>query len=371
MLLSANGEAYNAFLRKAVYEKQYGYKADQTPITFKGGSVGRMFLQFQSWGAQRQRDLARNVLYPAFVGERYGTGPEKIRNGKPLLMFVLCAVANGMAVKKIASIIFGRDSRDEDWHEVISELNDNTQHGLYMMAGKILTDLTATGAAGVLPDHLKMLKDAISRGRDKSQIRAPGAEFVNDVMNFVARQSERNGDPKALWRDFRDLILRKTPLIKEVEDFARHTLLSGTDYGLLHANQQTLGVTRSLLRRYNTSIGAEDKNYTRAGASMKSPNSETFDGIQEALLVGDADEAGRLVNEATKDRTDKKMLQNISRSISQRQPIAGVHRMTPAEYKAFLEWVDSRRPGFRSEIERIEDGYKATAKQIGLMKGAQ
>jgi hypothetical protein len=365
LMTHANGEVFNRFLRQAVEEKQYSYKAHQKPIMFSS-PIMRLLLQFQSWGAQRQRDIARNVLRPLFVGEV--VDGQRIRDPLPMLRMVIGTLATASAVAGVKQYLFGREDRRAEWAEIMRTMDDDQLHAFSMGLSKFIYDMTATGQTGLIPDHLRAVFDSLGRGRDKSTLSPPAISSFNDAKDLVEVTFERGmpPDPMAFLRDFRDIMIYRQPLLKEAVDAARHTVLSGADTGTLYANQQTVGKIRSLIRRYNEETGAEGTQYRRSGSGEKGPNSQLFDNVTEALLIGDAAMAGDIINKATGDRTDKKLLANISRAITMRQPIAGQHQMNAKEYADFLDWVDRRVPGMRERIESIEEGYVEAARSAGV-----
>lgn len=363
-LFAGNRAQVNRFLRAAVTEKQYGYALDQVPLLFQTPGANVM-LQFQRWGAQRQRDLTRNVLRPLFGEQLDG---KRVVNPAPFLRFLLSNAVGVAAVRGLAQFLFGRKQKDPTWEEVWNASSDDEKIAMKMAVQHVLNDITATGASGIIGDHLRTLKDSLTQGRDKSISTPPGLQIIQDISNLVRSQAERGGDPSAFWRDFKETLLRPTPAIRETEDFSLKWLFDQSSAGKYRAAREDVSVSRALLRRWNEETGRDENSQRKGSVGMKGPNTETFDQLNEALMVGDYEAAGNLVNEFTSNRTDGKKLRQIKASVRGRAPLAGQGKLTAPELAEFESWVSKRNPEALSNLRDVNTRYERTARIVGLLQ---
>lgn len=363
-LLAGNPETVRRFLRTAVGEKQYSYNATQTPLIFNS-AWGRFLLQFQKWGAQRQRDLHRNVLLPALVGEQ--VDGRRVRDVMPLLRFIGGTFGQTALVAAFAALVFGRERKDQTWDEVYRAASEDEQAAVNLALGRIVRDITATGGAGILGDHARGFLDAVSRGRNKQLVNPPGLTLASDVMQLVRNQVERGGDAAAFGRDLWDTLVGPTPLPREVQDAALTSVLADTDAGRLKEARNDVGVVRALARRWLKETGAEDRS---GGKQPKSPNSELYDQVNEALLIGDVTAAAALRDQFLHDPERKgnvpDKLAALKASVKRRAPLITGGQMGADDEQRFIEWARNRRPDVADRAERLRMRYRQAAQAAGV-----
>jgi hypothetical protein len=363
-LAAMNGDAVqaNRLFRAATKEKLYGYRPDQVPLIFRS-RYGKLLLQFQSWGAQRSRDIAKNLIGPMWSGEV--VDGVKVRNPWPALRFIVGVMAGTALVNGIKEAIFDRRERGTEWEEIVNAMSEDEQLAAKLAVDRIFHDLTATGAAGILPDYLRILKDSVTPGRQKNFVNAPGLQLAADLTALIKDQVEREVDPAAMLRDIRDRLLRTTPLVKEIEDVSLGLLLSNTDAGQVRAARQDISVARAKLRAWAKETGRDDQAKRRGAQAAKTPNSETYDQLQEALLIGDVQEAGKIVNEFTNYRSDRTKLNALKSSMRSRHPIqlSGYDKADVAE---FMTWLKRRNPAEFDRASALVQRFEKTKALVGL-----
>lgn len=364
---SESALAANKFFRAATREKLYGYRPDQVPVIFRS-RYGKLLLQFQAWGAQRQRDIARNILAPAFYGEEIEIGPGiklRTRDPWPLLKFIVGTIAGAALVNGIKEAIFDRRERNTTWEEILNALDDDEKRAMQLSINHIANDLTSTGAAGIIPDYLRIMKDSLTPGRQKNFINAPGLQLAVDITELIKDQIERGGDPDAILRDVRDRLLRTTPIVREMEDATLAYLLADTDMAKTKAARQNVTVARAKIRAWAKETDRDDVGQRKGGSSLKNPNSELYDSIQEALLIGDVAAAGTLINDATNYRADVKKLRAIESSMRARHPLQ-LPGMDKADAHEFMLWLEKRNPGEYARASETVQLYEMTKALVGL-----
>lgn len=105
-----------------------------------------------------------------------------------------------------------------------------------------------------------------------------------------------------------------------------------------------------------------------ASTYRKSANSPAYEGIYEALLVGDADTAKMRASKFVSAQKDsKKAQQSVSASVKSRQPFR-VGPYTSAEHRSdFMAWAKNRLPKKDYEqAQRVQARYEKAAKTAGL-----
>ena len=363
-IAAMNGDAVqaNRLFRAATKEKLYGYQPDQVPLIFRS-RYGKLLLQFQSWGAQRSRDIAKNLIGPMWDGEV--VDGVRVRNPWPALRFILGVMAGTVLVNGIKEAIFDRRLRDTAWEEIFNAMSEDERLSAKLAMDRIFTDLTATGAAGILPDYLRILKDSLTPGRQKSFVNAPGLQLAADITALLKDQIERDVDPSAMLRDIRDRLLRTTPLVKEIEDVSLGLLLSNTDAGQVRAARQDISVARAKLRAWAKETGRDDQAKRRGAQASKTPNSETYDQLQEALLIGDVQEAGKIINEFTNYRSDRTKLNAVKSSMRSRHPIQ-LNGYDKADVAEFMAWLKRRNPAEFDRASALVQRFEKTKALVGL-----
>jgi hypothetical protein len=361
-------EMVNRLIRVAVREKQYGYKADQVPAIFRSPGFQLLTL-FQSWGIQRTRDFARNIWTPMLRGtdvELPGGEVKTVRDIMPMMRFIVGSMAGAAAMNWLKDEALGRKLKDPSWQEIINTNDDDTSRAILLAFERIWNDLTMTGGAGLLPDYLRSAKDWTTQGRNKSLANSPALQIASDITDFIRNQVGREGDPKAFWRDFRDTIVLRTPLVKEGNDLATHFLLFGEDAQTLANAKQTIGIGRAMMQRWIAETGKDALLKRHDAGGGKTPNSETYDQINEALLEGDTTTAGQLINDFTNNRRDRAKLNAIQASVRGRVPLAGEAKLTPQDMQEFFLWADSRNPEAADVVKTLIRDYHHAANRVGL-----
>lgn len=364
------GDSYtiNRFIRVAVHEKQYGYKGDQVPALFRAPGFQLLTL-FQSWGVQRTRDFTRNVWRPMFYGEDVslpGGQTARVRDPMPMVRFIVGTMAGAAALNLLKDKALGRKLKDPSWEEILNAGDEDTSNGVKMALGRIVNDLTASGGMGLVPDYLRATKDWATQGRSKSLANSPALQIASDLTDLIKAQVGREGDPRAFWRDFRDILLLRTPVAREVNDFATHMLIFGEDAQTLFDSRQTISLGRALMKRWTNETGRDNLLKKHSYTGDKTPNSEFYDQIYENILEGDTVRAGELVNEFTDNRRDRKKLAQIQASIRGRTPLAGEARLTPLEMREFISWAKTRNPEAGEKIDSVIKSYHTNVNKLGF-----
>jgi hypothetical protein len=361
-------ETVRQFIRQAVNEKQFSYNLTQTPSFMSNNVMTKLLTQFQKWSAQRSRDLHRNVFAPAFAGEvvesqvNGRTVRKRVRTIAPLIRMILSTAGSVALVNAIASALFGRKDRDASWEEIYNTATEDEQRGMQIAVATFLKDMTATGSFGIHWDYFRQIGDTMNPGRRKDLVNPPGFAIVKSVIELAQAQKERGGDPKAFARDVKEILLNKIPVAREAQDFVIENIFDDENYyAMVKQGKEDLAVAKGLLRRYIEETGAELEEYT--GRQPKNKNTEWFDRMNEALLIGDLERANEVKQDFLNEGGN---LRALKASVQRRAPLVKTGNIRREDEQDFLDWVERRVPSKSAIIEDINFRYHQAAEAIGL-----
>lgn len=372
-LLAGDVEAGAHFARVAVREKQFSYDISQSPLMFTS-PMGRMFLQFQRWGFQRLRDVARNVFKPAVMGTKVKIKGEDhiVRDYLPLVRMGLMSVAAGELYALLREVLYDRDREEATLEEISAAADIDTQRAIMLGLERAYVDMILDGGLGIVTDYGQLFKDMSTRGwRYKNPMEPPSIKFGKDIMGLVTSRVQRGHLWEGLPDDIGDFV-RTIPLARTASASGSQVLdLIGADTDWVET-QRAYGQRARLkvmVRRYVDEHGLDAGRPMFSGGLSKSPNTAIYDAMEEALLIGDFKEAREqkkllLADVPAKDRD--KLLKNLKASVRGRQPLTAKGVEKDETRERFKRWLKTRRPDTVNELLEVQRRYRIAAMRAGL-----
>jgi hypothetical protein len=383
------GRESRTLIRRFVKDSQFGYDVSQVPL-WANSPVGRLFYQFGRWGTQRARTLWKHVFEPAIFGELVGEPGKryKVRNMKPLATVLTATMARGVAVgatavltgevfAAIAQAAFKRDRDDEDWSVIMERLSQNDEGAMKSLMERLANDVMMGGMLGILSQPADLAKSWVQGSRFKNPIEPPATSVPKAVFEVLRSWYERGmpssfddgtaGIGKDLWMSLRSVM----PGVGAVSDAVGRMgslVAKQTDYFGSADATRTLANLRKATRRFANESGLEAGGIE--GRFAKKPQTASLDRMQDALLRGDAEDAGKVLNEYL-DRFGKddpgRALKSMKASMRARQPIKVGSHSSEDVREEFIDWARKHLSADRlREIEEIQDRYNDTAAAVGL-----
>jgi RNA polymerase sigma factor (sigma-70 family) len=386
------GRASRTAVRALVRAAQFGYDVSQVPL-WANGPTGRLFYQFGRWGTQRTRTLWKHVFEPALFGElveKNGTR-YRVRRLKPLATVLAAAVTKSIAVGASAvltgeffaawaRLVFDRDRDDEDWDIIFERLKDGDEGAVKSGMERLLNDVMMGGMLGILGQPVDLLKSWVQGARFKNPIEPPASSIPRSVYEVLRSWYERGmpasvedawaGAGRDLW-----LAVRGTmPGLGAAEDALRGRLgglvAEEIDYFETADNRRKLANLRKAAARFARETGIETTTFE--GRMSKRPQSATYDRLQNALLLGDTEGAGKVLGEYMNRfgaEHPERAWRSVAAAMQARQPIrVGSHRSEEVKQE-FGEWAAAHLdPERYAEFQALQRTYEDTARSLGLMK---
>jgi hypothetical protein len=356
-----DGPETRKFIRTAIREMQGGYRFDQVPL-WANSTVGRFFYQYGRWGVQRARNLANNVIKP-LIGEEIDWHGKKmvVRDAKPLMRAGVSLVALGEVFAVVAATLFDRDRKDASLTEIVSTMDDDAKLAAGLALERALNDIVMAGTLGIWGQPVDFFKGLKDQSRLKNPSEPPSMSGIKAVVELAESAMEQGG--KVTNQDLLRFGGQVARGPKNVTDVARNIF----DEPLYEA-QNDVKTLRAAAKRWSRDSGLDSDSRKGKGDFAKSANAPFFEPVQEALLVGDAKEAGMRAKEFIAAQGDpKKARIAIHASVKSRQPFrAGPY--TSEKHRAnFMRWAKAHlsKDDF-NQAQRIQERYVKAAKSAGL-----
>lgn len=354
------GAETRKFIRTIIRDTQGGYRFDQVPL-WANSAVGRFFYQYGRWGTQRARNIWNNGIKLALGTEVEWNGKKMTSyNPRPLLKMGASAVVLGEVFAGIAMVALGRDRKDATFKEIREAWKEDELQAVALASERMLNDVIMAGTLGIWSQPIDFAKTLKDQSRFKNPAEPPGLASIRATIELAGATVDQGGKTtKADWLRFAGSFV---PGAKQVTDLARNVL----DEPLYEA-QNDVKTLRTAGRRWARAEGLDVP--SSAGKFRKSENAPAYEGIQEALLLGDADLARFRAKKFTSSQKDQaKALKAVRSSVQNRQPFR-VGPFTSTEHKNdFMKWAESNLPkkDFQ-QAKRVQERYERAAKGAGLL----
>ena len=381
-------EALDKFIRDMVYEKQYSYNITQHPLWMEHPS-SRILFQFQKWGYQRARDLAKNVWRPFFRGTTV-TMPDgtvkKVRDIAPLVRNLFLMMGQGTLYASLLRGLFYDRERDE----MVIPMSEK-QENLWLAYSEVIQmNMVYDGGFGIIGDYYSMLNPLDVRAMKwKDPFNPPAINLAEDTWTMVKDIKHILGEDTntsakgtavvaAVERTIAGLPFIKAfgalPLVGPIRgglEFNARRLLGIDSYELrVQDGKKDTRLVRAAARRFAAARGYEDERVWSGGTTVITEKRALYHDLNEALLAGDKVKArevrDRLVAGA-RGKERKSILAGIKSSVRSRQPILLEGKQpTSKVQREFLRWVKKEVPEHEERIDRINKLYWQTARRAGV-----
>lgn len=361
---NGSGPATDRFVRGAVREGQFGYKFDQTPL-YQSNPIVKFATQFQKWGTQMARFLAKHVVNPAIEGTDIGNG-QRIRTLKPLLYAAAFAIGGGELLYYTRQMLTGRNRPDASLEETKNALDQNTKEGINQLASRLFSDVINSGTAGVFGDYAGNLREFATRGRAKSPFNPPGVQAFGNIFNAIVTLKQQK---QLTGSDILDIVRNQFPGAKFAQDAKNQ--ITGNE---LAKALNTESSARRAGMRMAQELGLPVQQPFSAALPTKTVMTPVYKEIGDALLTGDHATASRVWNAHLASLPAGKRAQamdSLKASIAAKVPIKVGGLASAENTDRFQEWAGKRLPKDEfNAIMALNARYWTTAQRAGLVKGA-
>jgi len=362
-----SGNEGKKLMRAAANVTQFGYDMRQVPLWMENPAAKFLF-QFQKFGIQMLRRVEVDILKPAIVG--YEVDGKKVRDYRPLLLWLAFTAGTGFSLYWLRERLFGKNRLDASFEEISNTYNENELRGVSLILQRLFHDAVYAGGFGIIGDWASNMESVVSRGRAKSPLDPPSiGPFVNIWNNLIMRgwQQER-----LTMRDLNDFVLGEYPnynyvtsLLKENAGPYSEQLVGEWKAAKIHAAKKDVAEIRRAGNRWAKELG-EDLPPV-GGKYPRTPNSPYYDRMQEALLIGDVDEAMNIKAEFIEASGDEqKAIRQLRSSVKGRQPIKVGGMAKEISQGDFEEWISRRVPSLLPKLRELDKTYQDSATAIGL-----
>ena len=398
-----NGPLYDIYLRRIINRVQGGYTyADVT--AFLASDEGGFIQKYGKWGSEHLNMVVRDVIAPFIRGVAPGSVPETVTvtnpaTGKketmsvpgeymPLLRYALVMAAVGQGWEWIAENIFGKKSQYASWAEIGNKLSRGDRQAIGDAMAKTFLPMLGIGFLGALGDRIRSGVEFASGKRtlDEFFVDLPIVgmvkDFSNEAQDFFDREDYKTREG---WMSFADKLATKTwsyyrsakkiaGVVKEATGF-EHDQNDAIGW-LARESEKTARIqdrawVRATGRRFDAEMGiVKPRPGEGSGPTAATAIKER---LWDHIMLGEVDKAQALIDEQSerfdnpKDRD--KFMKGLEASIRNKQPINAAGG-GEAGRVLFNRWADENLPTEeRARLERIDQEYRETATQLGLMKG--
>lgn len=368
------------FIRQSVIETQGGYTFGQTPLHMSEPTVS-FLTQFQKWGTQMARFLAKHAINPMVHGQvetlyelpsgklsldpASGGRPveKKVRSFQPFIYVVAFAILGGEGLYWLKELLTGRKRPDSSFEEVGKADTDTDK--MLLLANRLTSDIIMAGTMGMLTDYAANFKEFSTRGRFKNPLDPPGTQFIKNIYKTAVTGWQQG---KLTSRDVLAALESQFPGVAFAERFSK--TVAGED---THVARNDQALARDAGMRAAKALGMPIRAPFGGDMPVKSPNTPFYNELQNALLTGNGAEVRALVNERVKGKTmadREKMMKGMRSSVSMGAPLRIGGFASAANRLIFLSWSRKHLPS--SDYKRITDldrRYWQAAQSAGLADG--
>jgi hypothetical protein len=394
-----SGPLTDRYLRQSVNKIQGGYSLDQTPA-FMNTETGRFFFMYSKWGTQQLDFFHSEILRPAeraLTLGKLGAEEVKIRvppalpapgvsvptppgttvtakvpgSLVPVLRYLAVLSVGGAASEAISRYGFGTEPKGESWTEIMHKLDNDSVAGLLATAYKLWQYQLTMGVGGILGNYAQMGIDFTERVRFKDPTTPIPVSFVRETTDLFTRFANRQ---EVEWRDVEAYLRRNVSLFRTTEQLAAYW---GNDVVPLGVRV----LERESMRQDLVQLGRATKRFEKAveigtrqpypGGGEVGPSTGFVQDVKDALLMGDAAEARRLIRARfigmPQDKRDVAM-ESLVQSVRNSRPIKVGTSRSEASAKLFIRWAtENMSPADVAKFQRIDNTYMRTAKAANLL----
>lgn len=361
---NGRGPETDRFLRRAVYDAQGGYRYDQVPV-FTDTPIGRFLFKYQKWGTQALRNFMIN------------TSPLVGRAKDPAAWasaarYLLTTALVGWGIEGAKTALFGVSPRTAGLVEIAKTADEDEKRAWALATQKAWRSMMAAGAFGILGNYVQIATDVAERSRFKNPLDPPGLAAAKGAGELLMTAYEQG---KLTSGDALDFLGKQVSLARVLKAGVARAVeaAGGTDNAPRmiqdETTRQNLSWSAGIVRRFLDEQGVEATR-TQLGRVASSPLLPYKRAVVQAIHRGDlpggreaiADYLSRL---APQDR--KAAQRALERYVATKQPLK-VDGSTSAMREAFIRWAQRRLDtGDFLRLMRMDQGYRTTAKQLGLM----
>ena len=401
-LIKADGQGplFDTFLRRMVNRVQAGYTYADVPL-YLSSDAGKFIQQYSKYGTEHLntffRDIGRPFIRNVGLGKRETvelTNPETGARETvtvpgeivPMFRYLFVLAAAGAGWEWIAENAFGTKSQFASWDEIGTKLNRGDRQAIADALGKSVNYLFNMGALGVIGEKIKAGVDVIGGKQSLKEaiLDIPGLSAASEVAD-IAQDFFDKGDWRTVdgWKTLGDNLGKQVSYYRVAKEVAgqvarRAGLEPGDDaFGSLvreaekTARMQDRAWVRATGRRFDSEMGiVKPRMGEGSGPTAATAIKER---LWDHVMLGEVEEAQALIDEQMdkldhpKDRD--KLMDGLKASVRNKQPINAAGG-GEAGRVLFNRWAEENLPAEeRARLERIDEEYRETATQLGLMKG--
>jgi hypothetical protein len=291
---------------------------------------------------------------------------------RPLLYFITGTALGGEAIAYLKEKAFGIERRDATLSEIGHAVDADVRDGLVLIATRVLNDMLVSGSAGIFGTPLQMARDVTERSKFRNPLNPPGVSLFKNIGDVLLSWFEQG---KITGRDLTDFLKSSVSAYRYADAFLKeqaHNADLGWKAAELKARRDDVSFLRNVANRYAREVGIEPTTRTTIGRVGKSEITPMRQDLLDALLVGDANEAKRIVTEylngfSSVAEMDKK-LDGLRESVAQSQPVKVAAIAGRERRIGFLEWANKHlSPSDVERIKSVDEAYRTTAIEAGLL----
>lgn len=361
---NGTGPETDKFLRRTINDAQGGYRYDQVPV-FTDTPIGRFLFKYQKWGTQALRNFMIN------------TSPLVGRAKDPAAWasaarYLLTTALVGWGIEGAKTALFGVSPRTAGLVEIAKTADEDEKRAWALATQKAWRSMMAAGAFGILGNYVQIATDVAERSRFKNPLDPPGLAAAKGAGELLMTAYEQG---KLTSGDALDFLGKQVSLARVLKAGVARAVeaAGGTDNAPRmiqdETTRQKLSWSAGIVRRFLDEQGVEATR-TQLGRVASSPLLPYKRAVVQAIHRGDlpggreaiADYLSRLAPQ------DRKAAQRALESyVATKQPLK-VDGSTSAMREAFIRWAQRRLDtGDFLRLMRMDQGYRTTAKQLGLM----
>jgi hypothetical protein len=363
------GPKTREFVQRAVREKAYGYNLDQLPL-FHFNPTMKFFLQFQRWGSQATRDLAKNVVWP--MAQYVRSGGQR-GDPMPAVRFTVFVAAAwlGMPFDWLWEFLFGRKPKNATIEEITNTFGEDWARGILLGLDRAMQQVVYLGILGHIGDNLNNVYQLVERSRWKNPMEPPVFGMVDQFTEPFMTLKEQG---TLTGRDAGDF-LKRFPLAKQLWEVLgnanSHVDLAEKSAKIFEARRD-VGYVLAVARRFAKEKGIDTESPFGSHRVPKNESTPLKRDLEEALLSGDKTETLRLVSETLRGLdadARKTKIENLKSSIRAKHPIRFGNRTTAELREVFFRWAARRVPGDVPRFRELGRTYENTADALSLIEG--
>lgn len=363
-LLAGDHVEGQEFLRKAVADTNFGYRAKHSSTDFDS-SWAAVFGKFMKYGFMMSRFVDINTIKPLTQKVDGKWTP----NVLPLAKLLLFATIAGEGYKEAREHFFNKPRKDASLSEIRVSLSEDKVKTLKLIADRVTSDLIYGSAFGIVGDLAGYAKDFATRGRFKNPFDPPAFTLAEQITEPFIRRYQRGMTLEGIGDDLQSVLSRfpsynqLSGAIESVQKKADSTKGAGALAESVGARSSAL----PLLLRFGKEMGVNRPSKFNSSSAVLDENSAELDAISRHLMSGNADAARDVAKEFVKNAPNRdSAIRTLTGSVSRRNPlfssVAGID--TPEKVDAFIKWVNRFDPEKAKLYRKVALRYDSAAGKL-------